>query len=170
MLVTEMPHKSFADVESLQNEKLNAFEPFGEAFSLKTDNGSCTVELVLNEATFLTSIPALQAAGVLNPDITQTQINLMPYNLSAAFGLIAATGLTHELYVTNQSVDQCSFTQFISDADDFGAEHKIKMFSYTFDRALNQKIKWETFKTASFPKIAKSYKMGPEFKAKLTNE
>jgi hypothetical protein len=63
---------------------------------------------------------------------------MKPYTLAGSFSLITVTGLTHAFYQLHPDVDHCDFAQYLDDADDFG---QPQMFSYSFDRALNQKDK-----------------------------
>lgn len=151
-------------------DAINLFSIEGESASANITKASCNVTLTLDKDKFLQSIPMLQTAGILNPDMTTTQINRAPNSIAWVFATLGAGNATMQLYKLDRSVDQCSFIQYMNDIDDFGHTNKVKMFSYNFSRALSNKINWESFKAEKLPKIASQFKFGSEFRDTISDE
>ena len=150
-----------AIAQDLDADVLTAFSAFGYTHIKPTPGKPCVVETVLSEDDFIKAIPALQKIGILNPDLTQTAINTKPHMIESAFTLQTAPVATRDLFEKNEKIITCQFRQMLTDTDDYGADRKRLMFSYKFDRATNNRVKWDNLKTANFPKIA------PEFKFEL---
>jgi hypothetical protein len=131
---------------------------------------SCNVEMGLNQKTFIENLPQLQQIGLLNRDITQTQINSEPNMLSMAFAIQMLPVATKEIYENNKKVDRCEFSQSLSSIDDYGNDKKIKVLTYEFTRALYKKINWDNIPTQGMMKIAPKFHMSPEFGIILMKE
>ena len=112
------------------------FGRFGFSSSPHVTASSCSVEMGLNQKTFIENLPQLQQIGMINPDITQTKINSEPNMLSMAFALQMLPVATKEIYENNKTVDRCQFSQSLSSTDDYGNDKKTTMLTYEFNRAL----------------------------------
>ena len=146
------------------------FGRFGFSSSPHVTASSCSVEMGLNQKTFIENLPQLQQMGMLNPDITQTRINSEPNMLSMAFALQMLPVATKEVYESNKEVDRCEFSQSLSSIDDYGNDKKITVLTYQFTRALYKKINWDNIQAQSMMKIAPKFHMSPEFGIILMKE
>jgi hypothetical protein len=131
---------------------------------------SCSVELSLNQKTFIENFDELKQIGLMNRDISQTMINSKPDFLSMGFVVQMLPVATKEIYDDNKNVDRCKFSQSLSSVDDYGNDKKILMLTYEFTRALYKKINWDSFQAQAMMKVAPKFHLGPEFGANLMKE
>jgi hypothetical protein len=137
------------------------FAKFGYKVHREVAAGRCTVESDIEADKFLESIPDLQRLQIMNRDITQTQINLLPTSLEMAFALNMTATAIENTFDQNPQASTCSFRQYLDDADDLGHERKRPMFSYNFTRALNAKVNWDKFQSKNIMKVAPGFRFDP---------
>jgi hypothetical protein len=131
---------------------------------------SCSVELTLNQKTFIENIDDLKQMHLMNREIAQTMINSKPDFLSMAFVFQMLPVATKEIYDENKNVDRCQFSQSLSSTDDYGNDKKILMLTYEFTRALFKKINWDNFRAQSMMKVAPKFHINSEFGAIVVRE
>lgn len=151
-------------------DKMSLFSQFGFTRVNSAPGKPCVVESTLSEDDFVKAIPTLQKVGILNPDITQTEINTKPHLLESAFTMEMAPLVTQDLFEKNDKVMTCQFRQILSDVDDYGTDRKRLIFSYKFDRATNNRVNWDNFKAMNFPKIAPAFKYEAWFLQSINEE
>jgi hypothetical protein len=120
--------------------------------------GQRIVEVTIDRNRVNQNIDMLQRLKLLNPEITQTFINLHP-NIA---GITIATTLAVMAVITEyrtQKTDKCSFVATFLVADDYGQKQRIPLFSFAFDRALYNRINWDDFSDANISKVSKGYRM-----------
>jgi len=101
-------------------------------------------------------IPALQAAGALNPDITQTQINVMPNMLAEAIEMESAP-INLKVAFKNPKVKQVNYEMSLEVADDYGNLEKHLIVKFSMPRTTASKINWENFGGEQLPHIVHMY-------------
>ncbi|MGO8779164.1 MAG: hypothetical protein ACLQKK_09675 [Rhodomicrobium sp.] len=139
------------------------FGRFGFSSNPDTSPSSCKVEMQLNQATFVKHIDELKAIGLLNSELTQTTVNLMPNTLSMAFAMEIVPVATKEIFERNQDINRCQFFQKVTITDDYGNDKSVLMFSYWFTRELYKKINWDNFPAQNMPKVAPKFQFSREF-------
>jgi hypothetical protein len=148
----------------------DVFGRYGFSSAPHVTSSVCNVEMGLNQQKFLDNIGELQKLGVLNPDLTQTTINLKPNSLSLAFALQSIPVATKEVYDNNKDADRCEFSQSMVIVDEYGNNKKLLMFSYHFTRAIYQKINWDNFLSQNMLKVAPKFHFSSEFQSVVVKE
>lgn len=148
----------------------SVFGRFGYRLEEKSSGKLCQAKLQLDEKAFLESIPSLKQLQMLNPDITQTQINAEPTVLSMAFSVEMAPVSIKEVYDENLSADRCFFKQTLNTVDDYRNDEKEWLFSFWFTRELYMKVNWGKFQPANLAEIAANFKFNPAMMIKANNE
>ena len=146
------------------------FGRYGFSSSPHVTASSCSVELTLNQKTFIENIDDLKQMHLMNREISQTMINSKPNFLSMAFAFEMLPVATKEIYDENKNVDRCQFSQSLSSTDDYGNDKKILMLTYEFTRALFKKINWDNFQAQSMMKVAPKFHINSEFGAIVVRE
>jgi hypothetical protein len=146
------------------------FGRYGFSSSPHVTGSSCSVELRLNQKTFIENLDEPKQIGLMNREISQTMINSKPNFLSMAFAVEMLPVATKEIYDENKNVDRCEFSQSLSSTDDYGNEKKILMLTYEFTRALYRKINWDNFQAQGMMKVAPKFHLNPEFGGDLVKE
>lgn len=142
-----------------------AFESMFGQFGLKVRREiagtKCSVDSDLDASTFISSIPMLQGIGLLNRDVTQTQINTEPTRLELAFSIQMAPLIIQPTFERQPQPSNCVFRQFLDDADDLGNDRRRLLFSYAFSNALSGKVNWDKFQALNITKIAPRFRVEP---------
>lgn len=141
----------------------------GATFFKKTVRGVTNIDIRFNENTLIGAIPALQRAGLFNPDISQTAINLAPISMSSV--LVQEIGVTTLMFVyQNTAADKITMNSYLQVANDYGHLEDHLATSFSFDRKLYQKIDWNNFQLTSFPKVAHGFKYSRWIVSKVSAE
>jgi hypothetical protein len=146
------------------------FGTFGFTETKKISPNGCAVDSILDQTKYLNSVPLLQSLQMLNPDITQTVINVKPNLLMMTFAMEMAPTVTRDVFEQNDVVSLCQFRQHIDDVDDYGNEQRKLIFSYRFDRQTSKKVNWDKFEYQNFVKIAPGFKFELWFMQKVGSE
>ncbi len=148
--------------------------PMFHEVGLSVDNNitakTCLVTTSLDEQDFLGSIPKLKDAGLMNPDLSQTAINMIPDGLSMAFLVEMSALIVKQTYATHSDIKDCSFKQVIKTVDEYGNVKDRPAFYFGFNRATYQKVNWDKFDTKNLPKIASHFHIDPGFAAAVEKE
>jgi hypothetical protein len=153
---------AFADNASSPNPVLggmnhhefqNSLNNFGISYTLNKN----VVEIDINQDKALESVPSMQTSGMMNPDITQTEINTNPVMYAGLIGLVFSGLIVNDVYTTTNS-DNLIFKGYLLSADDYGNMKKHLTYTFAFSRNLFNKINWKNFSTNGIPKIAPNFK------------
>lgn len=141
---------SFADSDSPVD---NTFESFGYTYTLNKNQ----VEIDIDRDKVLSSIPELQASGAINPELTQTGINLNKDLISTSVSIFFTCAIVPEIY-KNTNLDEVHFRAYLMSPDDYGNNKKHLIYSFNFNRKLNEKINWDNMTANSFMKVAPGFR------------
>ncbi len=110
------------------------------------------VARVCRRSALVAAIPALQRNGFLNPDITQTQINMAPTFYASLLELYTMPALVRATFAKNRA-PTLEFGAFLTTPDQFGHLHTHLAFSFTMSRATEKRIDWPHFAPGNLMKI-----------------
>ena len=118
------------------------------------------VQVQCDQQKIIDNFPALQKMGMMNPDITQTQINMMPSALASVFLQEVTATLIHPLYQSTPA-QETEWSSSLVVADAYGNAKSHTVFTFHFNRAIDARVNWDQFNDANLPKIAPHYALTP---------
>jgi hypothetical protein len=146
------------------------FGHFGFTTEASIDHGSCQITGTTDKQVFLEKVPVLQKLGLLNQDLTETDINMRSNQLALGFTMQMTTVATKETFEKNPSIGTCSFVMNLKEADVYGHPTTVRMISYSFNRAIFDKIDWLHFIPTNMMKVAQQFSISPEMKSRFATE
>ena len=150
---------SFAANASLQSEVAGLKVLGCDMYSTKT--GAITrVQVECDQQKVINNFPVLQRIGLMNPDITQTQLNLMPSMFASIFLQEITASLIHPLYRDTPAQESVWSGDLIV-ADTYGHMRRATVFTFRFNRPLDGKVNWDNFNDANLSKIAPGFALTP---------
>ena len=135
-------------------------QKFGCAVAQSHAGARTLVTVTCDQAQIIQELPVLQATGLMNPDITQTQVNAEPGMIGEGFLMQAVAAVIHPLYQSTNA-QATSWDAGLNVADDYGHMRRHSVFTFDFSRALDQRINWENFGTANLLKVAPHFRLTP---------
>lgn len=152
----------WADIQNLQQ---------GLACTIaKTPTGKTEhITVECDRAKVIANIPMLQQLDIINPDLTETQINLMPNTITMSFLLVDVAGLMPMVYKA-VPMDQSDWTVVLKVADLYGHLQTKTAFTFRFNKALFDRINWDNFETQNFAKVAPGFRFSPWLESAVTAE
>lgn len=141
----------------------------GAQFSSRNTQGITNVDIHIDEQKLLNAVPALVQAGLLNPQINQTIINLMPVTLSYVVAQSVSLATVIFMY-QNSRIDKLHITSYLQVPDDYGHLENHLIHSFSFNRKLYERIDWRNFQIDKLPKVAPGFKYSRWFMQKVTDE
>ena len=108
----------------------------------------------------IAEFPKLQQLGLMNPDITQTQLNVTPNVFAEVFLQEVTAELVHPYYA-NKPGDHTLWGGALVVPDRYGHERSHLAFTFRFTRALNDRIDWDHFHDADMAKVAIQFQFTP---------
>lgn len=148
-----------ADTVSLK-DIVAGLKSFGCAMSSTKAGALTRVQVQCDQQKVIDNFPVLQKMGMMNPDITQTQINMMPSALAAVFLQEVTATLIHPLYQSTPA-QETEWSSSLVVADAYGHAKAHTVFTFRFNRAIDARVNWDNFNDANLPKIAPNYVLTP---------
>jgi hypothetical protein len=143
----------FADVNDNQQFDPNSlFGQYGISYNIKGEQ----VDINIDQEKVINSIPDLKKIGIINPDITQTDINLNKIEIAGSTALNATTAIVMSIYQTTK-LDNLQFKGYLLSPDNYGNNQKHLIFSFGFDKKTADKVNWENISLEGFAKISKNF-------------
>jgi hypothetical protein len=130
----------------------------------------CSVRMNLDQKTFLDHFQEIQKIGLLNDRLDQSRVYTQPTTLSMGLIFVIIPTVTKNIYEDNDGADKCSFSQTITILDDYGNDKTVPVLTYTFTRAIYQRINWDNFPNQNMIKVAPGFRFSPEFQAMVSDE
>ena len=124
--------------------------------STKSSN-NVKVTQTIHEEKLTEIVKWLQGVGIMNPDITQTGINLTPISLCSVVSTNIATTTLMEVYKNDQKIDALHFVAKMSRPDEYGNDQVNELFSFDFTRSTFNKVNWDKMQPVNLPKVAKNF-------------
>lgn len=138
----------------------SVFSTFGYRHKVDIDATHCRVSIYVNQERVHKSGRALQAGGMVNPDLTDGQLDHLPTVLASIFANKTSSLVTETVYKTHKEADKCFFEAVLEAPDSYGNDQEEKIFSYQFDRALYERINWRKFEPSDLYKVAPKWEFG----------
>jgi hypothetical protein len=126
------------------------------------------VEIDINQGEILDSIPDLQKMGAINPDLTETGINMNKTLISTMTGLYFTAASMSDIY-NNKNLDKLHFKAYLIVPDDYGNDKKHLVYSFNFSKDLNGKINWDNMTVDRFMKISPNFKFSDWYAASVSD-
>lgn len=142
------------------SDATQALNSFGCSASRKPEHSATAISVTCDQKKFLVEMPALQKLGLINPDITQTQLNSTPDLYATGFLLMMTDSLIQPLY-RDKKVGTTTWDAGLVVPDLYGNTKREKVFSFKFTRKLNDRINWDNFSATNLPKIAPEFRTTP---------
>ena len=158
-----------AAVDFLGDAK-DGFATVGVSADLRKGSGRDKVVITLDQTKVIAAVPMMKEGGLLNPEITQTYVNTHQVMVCGVVAITSSQAAMIQLYKTQKDVDNIDVSIVINYPDDYGNDKQEKLISFSFDRALFQKINWEKLQPAKFMKIAPAFKFSQWYGARMQEE
>ena len=118
------------------------------------------VNVTCDRQKVIEAMPMLQRIGLMNPDLTQTQLNAMPNTVATGFLLQDVGAMINPMY-RGTSAQETAWDAALTVPDDYGHLQRKTVFSFHFTRALNNRIDWNNFEIANLAKVAPHFWFSP---------
>ena len=129
-----------------------------------------SLDILANRRAIIQSVPLLQAAGALNPELTTVFVNTHPFTLPYVVALLAASDVIKRTFEKHSALNFVSIRVMMVYDDEFGQERRELAASFDFTRALYQKVNWERFDVQNLSKVAMNYQSTPFMQQKMNQE
>lgn len=126
----------------------------------QTAGTATRVQVECDQQKVIDNFPILQKMGLMNPDITQTQLNMMPSALAAVFLAEFTASLIHPLYQSTAAQETMWSGQLVV-ADAYGNPKAHTVFNFRFTRSIDARVNWPNFNSANLSMIAPGYALTP---------
>lgn len=133
---------------------------FGCSVEHDKKGATSRVMVICDRQKVIDNFPMIQKLGLMNPDITQTQINMAPDAWASVFMQELAADLVHPFY-QGTDAQNTAWYGALKAPDDYGHLQDHTVFTFRFTRALDAKIDWDHFEDANLSKIAPGFTLTP---------
>ena len=151
--------QAFADAPQW-GQMLKGFSAVG--CTVQNDHaGRATQVLVLcDQDKVIAAVPALQSMGLLNPDLSQTTINLMPGMVVTSFMMEIVSSMIDPYYKSHSS-DLMQWEGDLVVANNYGHLQRMPIFGFRFTRSLDSRVNWDNMDFQRLEKIAPGFHFYP---------
>lgn len=116
--------------------------------------------ILCDQQKVIEAVPLLQKMGMMNPDISQTALNMMPGAIASSFMMEAASGMV-DPYYQSHSADVTAWEGDLVVANNFGHMRRMPIFGFRFNRALDHRVNWGNMNFQRLEKIAPGFHFFP---------
>lgn len=156
------------DPETLSAALGSFMDVIGGSTETKSEPGQRVISIVIDRNTVNGELSTLQRLGLINPDMNQTYFRAHENLLSFVVSLQASTMAVIAEYRAEKT-DRSLVNVFFLVPDDYGQKQKQQAYSFTFDRALFNRINWDNFDNSNLPKVAHEFQYSPWARANFMN-
>lgn len=144
---------SFAQAKSSFNSLQNS-----AAVGITHQFSGKNLSILIDQQKMLRTIPKLQKAKVINPNLSKTEIDFYQSLFPATVSILYVSALVKNTYLTHSDIDQIHVDAYLLTVDLYGNNEKSLCYSFDFDRSLYQKINWKKFQADNLKHIALNFK------------
>ncbi len=119
----------------------------------------------MDQNKILKNISKLQQKGIIDRNLTNTEISFYETQLVAMASIPYVTQVIKSLYHSNNKKDQIHIIAYVLTTDLYGNKIKSFCYSFNFNRPLYQKINWQNFQSSNIVKIAPNFTVSEQCKA-----
>jgi hypothetical protein len=146
------------------------FSLSGIRFVARVLDDKPSLDILADRRVIAQSVPLLQAAGALNPDLTTFFVNTHPFTLPYFVARVATPYILKKTFENRSFLHLVSVKVIIVYYDEFGQERRELAASFDFTSALYQKVNWERFDVQNLSKVAMNYQITPFMQQKMNQE
>jgi hypothetical protein len=114
--------------------------------------------IVVDQKRLMEIIPTLQKAGLIDANLSSTQIGFYQSLLATTVSMRFVASLIKKIYLTHSKTDIIHVDTYLLTPDIFGNNGKELCYSFDFDRKLFQKINWQQFQISNLQHIVSNFK------------
>lgn len=118
----------------------------------------------IDQNKILKNISKLQKKGIIDRNLTNTEISFYETQLVAMTSIPYITQVIKNLYHSNNKNDQIHIISYLLTTDLYGNNIKLFCYSFNFNRQLYQKINWQNFQANNIVKIAPDFTVSEQCK------
>ena len=118
------------------------------------------VLVLCNQDKVIAAVPALQSMGLLNPDLSQSTINLMPGMVATSFMMEIVSSMIDPYYKSHSS-DLTMWEADLVIANNYGHLQRMPIFGFRFTRSLDSRVNWDNMDFQRLEKIAPGFHLYP---------
>ncbi|KTC93236.1 hypothetical protein [Legionella cincinnatiensis] len=122
------------------------------------------LSVYIDQNKILKNISKLQKKGIVDRNLTNTEISFYETQLAAMSSIPYVTQLIKNLYHSNNKKDQIHIISYVLTTDLYGNKIKSFCYSFNFNRQLYQKINWKNFQANNIVKIAPDFAVSEQCK------
>jgi hypothetical protein len=126
----------------------NYLSVVGGAVDVASEKSPTKVTVTIEQAKVLENWKFFQKVGMLNQDFDQAYINTHKNLVTMVVSMGGLMGAIIKEYKTTK-IDKATFYANLRVIDMYGQEQKQVLYSFSFDRALFNKINWMNFQAAN---------------------
>lgn len=119
------------------------------------NRSGANLDVVVDQAKVIATIPKFQQLGFLNPKITQTTIDTKPTEIAFFISTLFTSMLIHDYYTNDKTLDKLHIKGYIIPTK--GKTNKQMCYSLDFNRSIFNKINWDVFKESDLIKMAPNF-------------
>ncbi len=143
-------------LSSCVHAKHNQSDKFISGMSYQLNGQNLSV--FINQKTVMHSMRALQKAGYLDRNLTQTEASFYPSLLPASLSMRYTIDILKNIYVKNANADVIHINAYLLSFDLYGNNEKAICYSFDFNRELYKKINWKNFQISNLKRVAPNFK------------
>lgn len=111
-----------------------------------------TLTVMIEQSKALNAIPVLQKTGMVNPELTQADIHLLPVSLSASVvGIEFTAWIINAIYQNNTLIDPLHVAVFLSPGNSANHQSPVLCYTFEFNRDIYSRINWKNITATTLP-------------------
>jgi hypothetical protein len=116
---------------------------------------TATLTITCDQEKVIAAMPSLKQMGIINPDLTETAMNVLPLSLTGVVLTETYAAAIPAIYSEKTAINSLRVIGAITSADTYGNVASHVAMSFGFDRSLYQRINWEHFDVRNIMKVAR---------------
>lgn len=140
------------------DNKLQAPYQKGSTVGISYEFNGQELYVLIDPKEVLKTIPKLQKTGLIDRNLTKTEIGFYQSLLAGTASIPYVTNLIKTIYSKNNQINQISVYTYLLSPDLYGNTGKEPCYSFDFDRNLYQRINWANFQSNNIKRITSNFK------------
>lgn len=158
------------ELQQLISDKNNALnqqieQDFNSSFDF--DNKNKTLEIYSAGNAILENIEEYKISGIINPEITQTFLNVYSISTVSYIAIYATSYVLKDVYSIYNDLDKLAVKVYLLWNDKYGIPQKHLICKFNFDKQLHEKINWNSFHPKDLETISKNFQYSAWYQANI---